>query len=124
MGTATQLGARISDVTETAGALARAAGKRLDEVRTGTADAIHTAAASVRSTVRNGAEAIDDFASETADKLEAAVAHVEKHHLNRMPAGLRRAVRRYPASSLIAASAVGFLTATVFRALTHTCEPD
>jgi len=124
MATATELGARISDVTETAGALARAAGKRLDDVRTGTVDAIHTAASSVRSTVRNGVDAIDDFTSDAAEKLESAVAHVEKHHLNRMPAGLRRAVRRYPASTLIAATALGFLAATVFRAVTHTCEPD
>jgi hypothetical protein len=124
METVAQLGARISDVKETAGALARAAGKRLDEVRTGTADAIHSAASSVRSTVRNGAEAIDDFASDAAEKLESAVAHVEKHHLNHMPTGLRRAVRRYPASCLIAATAMGFLAATVFRAMTHTCERD
>jgi hypothetical protein len=124
MGTASQLGAKVSDIKETAEALARAAGKRLDDVRTGTADALHTAASSVRSTVRQGAEAIDDFASDTAEKLEAAVAHVEKHHLNHMPAGLRRAVRRYPASSLIAATAIGFFAATVFRAMTHTCERD
>jgi hypothetical protein len=100
--------------------LARAAGKTLDSVRTGTTDALHT----VRSSVRHGAEAIDDFASDTAEKLEAAVAHVEKHHLNRMPAGLRRAVRRYPAASLIAATTLGFFAATVFRAMTHTCDPD
>jgi hypothetical protein len=120
METAAQLSARISDVKESAEALARAAGRKLDDVRAGTADALHT----VRSTVRNGVEAIDDFTSDAGKKLEAAVAHVEKNHLNHMPAGLRRAVRRYPASSLIAATAFGFLAATVFRAMTHTCEPD
>jgi len=118
MGTASQIGARISDVKESAEALARAAGKTLDSVRTGTADALH----SVRSTVRNGVDAVDDFASDAAERLESAVAHVEKNHLNRMPAGLRRAVRRYPASSLIAATAVGFLAATCFRAMTHNCD--
>jgi hypothetical protein len=120
MGTASQLGAKVSDVMESAGDFARAAGKKLDSVRTGTADAIDAA----RSTVRHSAAAIDDFTSGAADKLESAVAHVEKHHLNRMPAGLRRAVRRYPASSLIAATAFGFFAATVFRAFTHTCDPD
>ena len=120
MGTAAQLGAKVSEAKETAEALARAAGRKLDDVRAGTADALHT----VRSTVRNSVDAIDDFTSDAADKLEAAVAHVEKHHLNGMPAGLRRAVRRYPGSSLIAATALGFLAATVFRAMTHTCEPD
>jgi hypothetical protein len=120
MGTASQLGARISDVKESAEALARAAGKTLDSVRTGTADALHT----VRSTVRHGAEAIDDFASGAADKLEAAAAHVEKYHMNRMPAGLRRVVRRYPGTSLVAATALGFFAATVFRTMTHTCDRD
>jgi len=120
MATATDLGARISDVTESAAALARAAGRKLDDVRAGTADALHT----VRSTVRNGVGAIDDFTSDAAEKLEAAVAHVEKNHLNRMPAGLRRAVRRYPASSLIIAATFGCLAATVFRAMTHNCERD
>jgi hypothetical protein len=116
MGTAAQLGERISDVKESAEALARAAGKTIDSVRTGTADALHT----VRSSVRRGVNAVDDFASDAADKLESAVDHVEKHHLNRMPAGLRRAVRRYPAVSLIAATTLGFLAATAFGAITYT----
>jgi hypothetical protein len=122
MGTASQLGEKVTDIKESAEALARAAGKRLDDVRTGTADALHTAASSVRSTGRQGAECIDDFASGTADKLDAAGTYVEKHHLNNLPDGLRRAVRRYPAGSLVVAAALGCLAASAFRAMTHTCE--
>lgn len=121
---ASQLGATVSDVKETAEALARAAGKRLDEVRTGTADALHTAASSVRSTGRQGAGAIDGFASGAADKLDAAGSYVEKQRLRNVPASLRRAVRRYPAGSLIVATAIGFLAASAFRAMTHSCERE
>jgi hypothetical protein len=119
-----QLGAKVSDVKESAEALARAAGKRLEDVRTGTADALHGAASSVRSTGRKSAESIADCASGTADKLDAAGTYVEKHRLDDLPAGLRRAVRRYPAGSLIVATAVGFLAASVFRSMTHSCDRE
>jgi hypothetical protein len=123
METVAQIGAKVTEVKESAEALARSAGKKLDRVSSGTADVLHTAASSIRSSGRQSAEVIRDCATGTADKLDAAGNYVEKHRATNLGADLRRAVRKYPAGSLILATAFGFLAATVFRAITHSSEP-
>jgi len=122
METASQIGSKISEVKETAEALARAAGKKLGEMRSGTADALHTVASSLRSS----AEALDDFAEGAANKLDAAGCYVKNQRLRNVSAGLkyvpgnlRRTVRRHPATSLIAATALGFLAASIYRSFSH-----
>jgi len=124
METLEQIGAKVSDARQSAEALARSAGKKLDQVSTGTADALHTAASSIRSSGRRSAQVINECASVTADNLDAAGKYVEKHRAKDLPVSFRRAVRQYPASSLIIATACGFLAATVFRAMTHSCQTE
>jgi len=131
MGAATEISAKVSDMKDSAEALARAAGKKMDEVgkklddvRAGTADVLHSAASTIRTTGRHSAEAIGDFTAGAAQKLDAAGTFVEKHRLRQIPENVRRAVRKNPGGAVVLAAAFGFLTAMVFRAMTHTCQPE
>ncbi len=122
--TVAQIGAKVVEVTETAGALARSAGKKIDNVASGAADALHSAASTVRSTGRQSAAAINDFTSGTAEKLHAAGNFIDRNRLKNMPENLRRAVKRNPGASVVVALALGFLAATAIRAMTHSCDRD
>ncbi|HXI40529.1 MAG TPA: hypothetical protein VNH19_04055 [Candidatus Limnocylindrales bacterium] len=115
--TASLLGAKVSDAQARAEELSRAAGRKLDEA----AGALHTAASSVRNTVRQGCEAIDGLASSAADKLDATASYVEDHDLRSLLTGCRRLIRRYPTGSLMAATAIGFFTGSAVRRITHSC---
>jgi ElaB/YqjD/DUF883 family membrane-anchored ribosome-binding protein len=101
--------------------LRRSAGRRLDEARDETGDALHTAASSVRTTGRRGSEAIDNLATSTADRLDATASYVEDHDLRSVFTGLHRSVRRHPTGSLVAAVAIGFFAGCAFRRATHSC---
>src|SRR5208283_4973022 len=90
-----------------------------DEARDETADALHTAASSVRRTGRQGSAAIDNLAADTADRLDATASYVEDHDLNDVLAGLRRFGRRHLTGSLVAAVAVGFLAGTALSRVTR-----
>ena len=71
-----QLGGKISDAKEAVGDLARSAGDQLDQTRHDAADALHTAASSVRTAGCDGADAIGKVAAGTADKLDAAASYM------------------------------------------------
>src|SRR5229473_4084085 len=101
--TASLLGAKVSEAQARAEDVSRAAGKKLDEA----AGALHTAASSVRSTAREGCEAIDGLATNAADKLDATASYVQDHDLRGVLTGCRRLIRRYPTGSLIFATAIG-----------------
>jgi ElaB/YqjD/DUF883 family membrane-anchored ribosome-binding protein len=98
--------------------LARAAGGRLDEARDETGRALHAAASSVRTTGRQGSEALDHFAGGAADRLDATASYVENHDLRGM---LRRFGLRHPTKSLVIAAAVGFLAGSAIARATHSC---
>jgi ElaB/YqjD/DUF883 family membrane-anchored ribosome-binding protein len=98
--------------------LGRSAGRRLDEVRDETGDALHTAAASIRTTGRKGSEAIDNLATSTADRLDATASYVEDHDLRDVVTGLRRFGRRHPAGILLAGLGIGFLAGSALSRLT------
>lgn len=115
--TASLLGTKVSEAQARAEDLSRAAGKKLDEA----AGALHTAASSVRSTARQGCEAIDGFATDAADKLDATASYVEDHDLRGVLIGCRRFIRRYPTGSLMFATAIGFFTGSAVRRITHSC---
>jgi len=119
--TASQLGAKVSEVQGRAEDLSQAAGKKLDEARMEAAGALHTAASSVRTTARQGCEAIDGLATSAADKLDATASYVEDHDLRGMLSGCRRLIRRYPTGSLIFATAIGCFAGSAFRRITHSC---
>jgi ElaB/YqjD/DUF883 family membrane-anchored ribosome-binding protein len=110
------------DARESLEELGRSAGKRLDDVRGETADALHTAAASVRRTGRQGSAAIDDVATGTADRLDATASYVEDHDLRDVLTGLRRFGRRHLTGALVAAAAAGFLAGAALNHAAHSCE--
>ncbi len=103
MGTASQLGAKVTATKDHA------------------ADALHAAASSVRATGRQGSAAIDNLATGAADKLDATASYVEDHDVF---TGVRQAVRRYPAGSLMIATALGFCAGSAIRRMTHSCARD
>ena len=109
--TASELGNQAKDSIEKLG---RSAGKRLDQARDDTGDALHAAASSVRSTGRQGAKAIDDLTSGTADRLDATASYIEDHDLRDVFSGVRKFARQYPARSLVAAAAIGFFVGSAF----------
>jgi len=106
-------------LTQSASELGRSAGRKLDEARDETGGALHTAASSVRSTGRQGSEAIDNFATSAADRLDAAASYVEDHDLRDVFTGLRRFASRHLTGSLVVAAAIGFLAGSAACRVTH-----
>lgn len=117
--TASELGKEAKESIEELG---RSAGRRLDEARDETGDALHAAASSVRRTGRQGSAAIDNLATGTADRLDATASYIEDHDLGDAFTGLRKIARRHLTGSLVAAAAIGFLAGSALSRLTHSCE--
>ncbi len=99
--------------------MGRSAGRKLDEAREGTGEALHSAATSVRATGRRGSNAMDNLAMGAADRLDAAASYVEEHDLRRAVASLRRFGRRHFTGSLVVAGAIGFLAGSALSRMTH-----
>jgi hypothetical protein len=116
--TASQLGKEAKQSIEELG---RSAGRKLDDARDETGDALHAAASSVRKSGRQGSAAIDSLATSTADRLDATGSYVEDHDLKDVFTGLRRFGRRHLAGSLVAAAAVGFLAGSSLSRAVHSC---
>ena len=102
--------------------LGRSAGKKLDQAREDTGDALRAAASSVRSTGRKSSEAIDSLATGTADRLDATASFVEDHDLRDVFTGLQKFGRRHLTGCLVAAAAVGFLAGSAISRATHSCS--
>jgi ElaB/YqjD/DUF883 family membrane-anchored ribosome-binding protein len=102
--------------------LGRSAGRRLDEARDETGDALHSAASAVRSTGRRGSGAIDNLATSAADRLDATASYIEDHDLRSVCTGLHGFGRRHLTGSLVAAAAIGFLAGYALKRATHSCE--
>ena len=107
---------------ESAGELGLSGGRRLDEARAETGDALHSAASTVRVTGRKGSDAIDKLATGTADRLDASAAYVETHDLRTVSLGLRSFARRHLTGSLVTAAAIGFLAGSAILRATHSCQ--
>jgi ElaB/YqjD/DUF883 family membrane-anchored ribosome-binding protein len=115
---ASQLGTGAKESVEEFG---RSAGRKLDEAREDTGDALHSAASSVRATGRRGSEAIGNLATGAADRLDATAFYVEEHDLRSALTGLRRFGRKHLTGSLVAATAIGFLAGAALSRVTHSC---
>ena len=109
------------DARESLDDFGRSAGRRLDGARDGTADALHTAASSVRRGGRQGSAAIDNLATGTADRLDATATYVADHDLSDALTGLRRFGLRHLTGVLVAAATVGFLAGAALNRAAHTC---
>lgn len=116
--TASELGTQARESIEELG---RAAGRKLDEARGETGDALHAAASSVRATGRQGSEAIDNLATGAAGRLDATASYIEDHDLKSVATGLRRFSRQHLTGSLVAAAAIGFFAGSAIRRMTHSC---
>jgi ABC-type transporter Mla subunit MlaD len=101
--------------------LVRSAGRKLDDARDETGGALHAAASSVRTTGRQGSEAIDNLASGTADRLDATASYIEDHDLRDVLTGLRRFGRRHLAGCLLGAAAIGFLAGSALNRAANSC---
>jgi ElaB/YqjD/DUF883 family membrane-anchored ribosome-binding protein len=119
--TASELGKEAREPMEEFG---RSAGRKLDQARDDTGEALHAAASSVRSTGRKGSEAIDNLATGAADRLDATASYVEDHDLRDVFTGLRKFGRRHLTGSLVAAAAVGFLAGSALSKATHSCRQE
>jgi ElaB/YqjD/DUF883 family membrane-anchored ribosome-binding protein len=117
--TASAIGGKVSEAKESMEDIARSAGKKLEAGRDETADRLHSAASSVRTTGRHGSEAIDRIASGTANKLDSAASYVEDCDLKGVFVGLRQFARRHPTGSLVAAAVIGFLAGSALSGRTH-----
>jgi ElaB/YqjD/DUF883 family membrane-anchored ribosome-binding protein len=102
--------------------LAQSAGRRLDQARDDTGDALHAAADSVRTTGRS----VDNLASSAADRLDATASYVEDTDLRDVLTGLRRFAGRHLTGSLVAAVVIGFIAGTALsRGTRSSCkEPE
>jgi ElaB/YqjD/DUF883 family membrane-anchored ribosome-binding protein len=118
---AASFGDAASEVKDRAEDLVRAAGKKLQEARNETADGLHAAASSVRNTGHQSSKAIDNLANNAADKLDATASCVENYDPGDVLTGLRRVIRRYPARSLMVATAIGLFAGCAIRQFTHSC---
>src|SRR5690348_7502864 len=111
--TATKAGAGLYRAQEHLEDLGRTTGEKLDEARKGAADALETAASSVRSTGRQGAETIDTLSRSAAGKLDSTARYVRSHDVGGMLINLRQAIGRHPAGFVILAAGIGFLAGRV-----------
>ncbi len=109
---ASELGAGAKESMDDLG---RSAGRKLAEAREETGDALHSAASSVRAT----GDAIDNFATGTADRLDATASYVEDRDLKGVFTDLRRFGRRHLTGSLVAAVGIGFLAGSAWNRATH-----
>lgn len=115
--TASHVGSRVSEFTEKAGDLSRAAGQKLDGVRNDTAAALQSAASSIRSTGRQGCEKIEDLTSGVADKLDATGSYIQEHDMKKV----RAKVRRFVGRNGILLAATAFVAGFALRQMTHSC---
>jgi ElaB/YqjD/DUF883 family membrane-anchored ribosome-binding protein len=116
--TASEFGKQTRESIEELG---RSANQKLDEARGETGAALHSAAASVRSTGRDSSAAIRNCSTQTADRLDATASYVEDHDLGDAVDGLRRFARRHMTGSVVAAAALGVLAGAFLSSATHTC---
>ena len=97
-------------------------GRKLDDAKDQTAGALHSAASTVRKTGRQSSAAIDNLATDTADRLDTSAAYVDNHELSDIFNGLQRFGRRHLTESLVCAAAIGFLAGAAMHRAAHTCR--
>jgi ABC-type transporter Mla subunit MlaD len=97
-------------------------GRKVDDARGETAEALHTAASSVRRTGRQSSAAIDDLATGTADRLDATASYLDNHELSDVFNGLRNFGRQHLTGSMVFAAAIGFFAGAALHRAAHTCD--
>jgi hypothetical protein len=113
--TATRAGATLSRAQEQVKDLGIAAAEKLDEARRGTADALESAAFSVRTNGRDGAKSIENMSENAAGKLDSTAQYIRSHDVGGMLGNVREVISRNPTPFLILAAGLGFLAGSAFR---------
>jgi hypothetical protein len=113
--TATRAGATLSRAQEQVKDLGLAAGEKLDEARKGTADALESAAFSVRTNGRDGAKSLENISENAAGKLDSTAQYIRSHDVGGMLSNVREAISRNPTGFFILAAGIGFLAGSAFR---------
>lgn len=120
--TATRAGATLSRAQEQVKGLGLAAGEKLDAARKGTAEALESAASSVRTTGRDGAKSIETMSENAAGKLDSTAQYLRSNDVGSMLSNvlsntqnnLRQVIGRNPTGFLILAAGIGFLAGSAF----------
>jgi hypothetical protein len=113
--TATRAGETLSRAQEQVKDLGRTAVEKLDEARVGTADALESAASSVRTTGRDGARKIETLSEQAAGKLDSTAEYMRGQDVGRMFGNLRLAIGRNPGGFLLLAAGIGFFAGSAMR---------
>jgi len=113
--TATRAGATLTRAQEQVKDLGLAAAEKLDEARKGTADALESAAFSVRTTGRDRAKSIENISENAAGKLDSTAQYIRSHDVGGMLSNVREVISRNPTGFLILAAGIGFLAGSAFR---------
>jgi len=112
--TAASAGTTLSRAQEQVKYLGVAAGEKLDAARKGTADALESAASSVRTTGRDGAKSIETMSENAAGKLDSTAQYIRSNDVGGMLGNLRQVIGRNPTGFLILAAGIGFLAGSAF----------
>lgn len=114
--TATALGEKVSGAKDAVLDARRSASNLMDQARTDTAGALHSAAAAVRAAGSHSAAAVEDATESAGQKLDSTSSYIRKNDAGDMLHDLRRVVRKHPGAFLILTAAVaalaGYLAAT------------
>jgi len=94
---ATRAGETLARAQEQVKDLGRTTVEKLDEARVGTADALESAACSVRTTGRDGAKKIESMTERAAGTLDSSARYVRGHDVGRVLGNLRLAIGKNPA---------------------------
>lgn len=106
----------MQNMTEGLGQLSTAgdaAIEKLDSAREPVADALDTAANTVKRYSSTGGDRLEEVALSTAEWLGCAAGYIRGHDLREMAGDGREMVRRNPLPSLVCAAAAGFLLGTM-----------
>ncbi len=98
----------VQTARQTAQDLSQSVSNRLGEIKTSSADALHSGASSVRTATGKGSAALTDAGESVAARLDAASSYIGGRDHSSWIRSLRRAVTRHPASLLAMAAAAGF----------------
>ena len=101
---AEQASSAASHLKEKVSDLGQSAVTKIDESRVSAAGGLESAAS-----------AVTGAAHSTADKLTSTAEYLRGHDVKAMMTDVEHLVRKNPGPSLVAAAAVGFLTARAFR---------
>ena len=117
--TVSQLGAKVTDMTENVADYTRAAGTKLEDGRNQVAGALHHAASSVRTKGRQTSNRLENMTTGVADALDATGRFVEESDLKTIGEKTRRFLGVRRAGVVMAAVGIGFVAGFAVRQIIH-----